>query len=114
MRGHEPILAMRRKGQRPAVVFLNDFPCNTDWTQFGDHATVCVAGDNPELADLRFLIRLDVSICSRDECRARGFMEAAKRAGAATVAASAPVFDGGYWREGWADVWSREAEVAHG
>ena len=114
MRGHEPIITMRRQGQRPAVVFLNDFPCNTDWTQFGDHATVCVAGDNPELADLRFLIRLDVSICSRDESRARGFMQAAIQAGAATVAASAPVFADGYWREGWADVWSREAEAAHG
>lgn len=109
MRGHEPILDMRRQGKRPAVVFLNDFPCDTDWAPFGDHATVCVAGDNPDLADLRFLIRLNVSICSRDEVRARGFMEAAKRAGADTVAAGAPVFDGRFWREGWAEVWEKEA-----
>lgn len=114
MRGHEPILDMRRQGKRPAIVFLNDFACDTDWTRFGDHATVCVAGDNPELADLRFLIRLNVSICSRTVERAKAFMEAAKRAGAATVAASAPVFGNGYWHEGWADVWSREAEAVHG
>ena len=35
MSGHEPIVQMRRAGKRPGVVFINDWPCRTDWAKQG-------------------------------------------------------------------------------
>ena len=64
MKGHEPIIAMRRNGIAPKIVFVNDFPdvCAKDWHLHGDHATVSVDGDAVGVLDLRFLIGLMVSI----------------------------------------------------
>ena len=87
MRGHEAIIAMRKAGQKPSIVFLNDYPCDTDWTKFGDHATVDISGDQPEWLDLRFLVGMRVSITGASEKRAKRLLEACKQAGATRVAA---------------------------
>ena len=98
MRGHEPILAMRKRGIKPSIVFINDFACpeSHDWQNPGekfsqqwpaDHATVSTAGDPLSSLDLRFLVGLTVSISSMNEGRAKALFENAKASGAATVAA---------------------------
>ena len=62
MNGHEKIIAMRQAGKAPKIVFLNDYPCNTDWFENGDHATVFISQlDDPKTLDLRFLVGLTVS-----------------------------------------------------
>lgn len=115
MRGHEPIIAMRKAGRKPAIVFINDFDCPADWPEWeGDHATVCVAGDTPEALDLRFVLGLSVSITGATENRAKRLMQACKDAGATTVAAGAPSSGNGYYVPGWSDIWRKESEAVHG
>lgn len=110
MRGHEGIIAMRKAGKKPGIVFLNDYPCSTEWMNARDHATVDVSGDQPEWLDLRFLIGLRVSITGATEKRAKRLMDACKRAGAVTVAAGAPVPKDGYFAESpWSEIWHKEA-----
>lgn len=87
MRGHESIIAMRKTGFTPKIVFLNDWPCKTDWFEHLDHATVSTAGDAISSLDLRFLVGLTVSISSQSEGRAKALFEKAKASGAKTVAA---------------------------
>ncbi|WP_439587513.1 hypothetical protein [Hydrogenophaga sp.] len=113
MRGHDSLISMRRAGQRPAMVFINDWPCKTDWLEHGDHATVSTAGDAIELLDLRFLVGLQVSVSSGDERRARALFDRCKAAGAALVAANhvQPEVQP-HLQAGWTDIWTRE--VAHG
>ncbi len=106
MRGHEPILAMRQKGRKPSIVFVNDYPCDTDWTANGDHATVSVVGDRLASLDLRFLVGLRVSISGTDERRVKGLFEAAKQAGSAVVGASVTDPAKRPWQQdGWCEVW---------
>lgn len=107
MRGHEPIVQMRRAGKRPGVVFINDWPCRTDWAKQGEHATVCTDGDDIELLDLRYLLGLRVSVSSASEARAKALFEACKQAGAQTVLA-VHVKEGlpGWQQDGWAEVWT--------
>lgn len=111
MRGHEKIISMRKVGKRPSIVFLNDFPCQTDWFEFGEHATVDVSGEQPEWLDLRYLIGLRVSITSKSEKRAKRLMEACKRAGCVTVAAGCAELRNGRWTNVWSDVWNNETET---
>lgn len=106
MRGHLPIIEMRRAGKRPSFVFINDWLCPTDWVQHGDHATVSVAGSNIAGLDLRYLVGLKVSITSHDEARAKQLFEAAKRHGAAVVAAGVVDPTCAIWNQkGWTEVW---------
>lgn len=88
MRGHEGIINLRRQHLKPETVFINDWVTPTDWEQFGDYPNVCVAGDDPESLDLRFLVGLDVIIGGSTEDRAKAFFEAAVGAGAKLVASS--------------------------
>ena len=61
MTGHQPILAMRRAGQKPPYVWVSDMPgCILDGR------TVCVAGDTPELEDFR-LRRLTAIVNGTDQ-----------------------------------------------
>lgn len=114
MRGHEHLIEMRRAKKSPRYVFVNDYPCQTDWFETGDHATICTAGDSVDLLDLRCLVGLIVSVSSPVEARAKALLEACKRAGAAVVAAchvqaERHQFD----QSGWTAVWRRnETEVA--
>lgn len=76
MKGHEHIIQMRLAGKKPEAVFLEDHPCETDWHEHGDHATVCIAGDNIETLDLRFLVGTVVLAGSRSEKRAQALFKA--------------------------------------
>lgn len=114
MRGHDAIIAMRKTGRRPAVVFLNDFPCAIDWPRFGDHATVDVSADRPEMLDLRFLVGMTVNILGTDEDRAKRLVEACKAAGAVLVVAGACTRLAGRYESTWAQCWTKEPEAAHG
>ena len=111
MRGHEQIIAMRRLGHLPSFIFLNDYPCKTDWLDNLDHATVSTAGDALERLDLRFLVGCRVSIASTSEKRAMALFEHVKAAGASTVAAchvqhKKHDLD----QTGWMKVYHQEAE----
>lgn len=104
MRGHEPLIAMRRRGLRPQAVWLvDDAPekplhCGTrlDWWAFRDPqpAQVCIdPSDSPVRADLRFVLGLPVHVLMADQQRMRDFAEAAQRAGAASVFGASHVFN---------------------
>ena len=113
MKGHGNIIELRLHGKTPGIVFLNAYPCQTDWFDFGEHATVCTSGDDLSLLDLRFLVGLRVSISATSETRARGLSGLAKANGAATVAAchiKPGILD---WKQdGWTEIWHREVTNA--
>lgn len=105
MRGHESILKMRERKFTPSIVFINDYQCDTDWEEFGDHPTICTHGDSLSSLDMRFLVGCAVSISSDSEKRAKALFEACKRAGCTTVAAThnIPVNDNRVV-SGWTEV----------
>jgi len=106
MRGHEMIITMRQAGQRPAIVFLNDFQCKTDWYRLQEHATVCIdASDAPETLDLRFLVGMNVNVCGSNENRAKAILEACKQHGAKMVAAGSQELSDGRFITTYAEVW---------
>lgn len=105
MRGHEKIIAMRLRGKAPEVVFLNDWPCETDWAEWGEFPTVCVAGDSIPLLDLRFLIGLTVSISSDSEERAKALFEACKAVPVAVVVSLH--IDGNSAAKTWGRMWKK-------
>ena len=86
MHGHNEIIQMRNAGRVPKIVFINDYPCKTNWSEFGEHATVCVSGDSLNSLDLRFVVGMAVSVSGSTESRAKGLFQACKLAGAAKVA----------------------------
>jgi hypothetical protein len=99
MRGHDHLIAMRKAGITPRIVFINDFPCkqSIDWHNPGekyhedwpaDHVTICTDGYSLSSLDLRFVVGLTVSICSENEGRAKALFQKAKDFGAKAVAAS--------------------------
>lgn len=109
MRGHNNLIAMRNAGKRPAIVFINDFPCQTDWADWSDHATVCVHGDQLSSLDLRFVVGMTVSVSSFDEARAKRIAEICKQAGARTVAGAHAIrINDHQTTTGWADIWQAE------
>ena len=124
MRGHEPIIAMRKAGTTPSIVFINDFPCQTarDWHNPGekygevwpaDHATVSTAGDALSSLDLRFLVGLTVSITSESESRAKALFAKAKWFGANTVAACHVQPGRHHLQAGWFEIFhTSEAQRA--
>lgn len=96
MRGHEPLLAMRRRGLTPTSVWLVDTPpprplrdgTRLDWWAFRPalEAEVFIeTADHPQRVDLRFVVGLPVHVQMADPVRMRAFAEAAQRAGAARV-----------------------------
>ncbi len=96
MRGHEPLLAMRRRGFRPAAVWLVDSPppkplsCGTrlDWWAFRKPLAAEVfvePADSAARADLRFVIGMQVHVQIANAGRMRAFAEAAMAAGASSV-----------------------------
>ena len=122
MTGHEPLIDMRKAGQRPEAVFLDDFanPMAKDWhnpgQRFGqswpmDYPHIELApNDNPRNLDLRFVVGLQVHIASAQEGRAKALFERAKQCGAAVVAAS--VLEPGIppkKQTGWLEIWHRES-----
>lgn len=116
MRGHQKLIELRMERKRPAIVFLNDYPCQTDWhSNPGDAVTISTAGDVVQTLDLRFLVGLTVSISSLSEIRAKALFEKCKASGAAVVAACHLLADQHPWKQsGWTSVYRKEQEVAHG
>lgn len=97
MTGHEPILAMRRKGMKPALVTVSDRPCRTDWAKWGDQPTVCVAGDTPELQDFRFLVGVTALVEGDNEDRVSRIVKACEASAARVIATVARPVDS--WRQ---------------
>ena len=113
MRGHEKIIEMRRAGKTPRHVFVNDYPCQTDWFETGEHATISVAGDDAALLDLRCLVNLTVHIIGSTEARAKSLAQRCKEFGAAIVAASHLRDDQQpHQQTGWFEVWRRTEQEA--
>jgi hypothetical protein len=105
MRGHASIINLRLNGRAPGFVFINDYPCQTDWFQTKDFATVSTFEDDLNLLDLRFVNGLKVSISSHDEGRARDLFERCKEAGAVTVAACHIQTNKPGWAQcGWLEI----------
>lgn len=85
MHGHEHLIAMRKRGMKPSMVFLSDFPGKSNWHETGDHPEITVYHDVPERADLRFLVNLSVTITASTKDRAKALLEACRKAGATSV-----------------------------
>lgn len=91
MRGHEPVIAMRRRRQAPMAVRLHvggDLPeaLWRDWPTFTGTAQVHIPdSDNLERLDLRFVVGLLVWVDAHDEARMLAVEDAVKRAGACRV-----------------------------
>lgn len=98
MRGHETLLQLRKEGLTPKIVFINDYPCETDWFKWGEHATVCVAGDGLESIDFRFAKGLTLSITAANKKRAQALFDLGKASGAKAVGCGSD--------DGFNQVWS--------
>lgn len=85
MHGHEPLIAMRKAGKKPTMVFLSDFPEKSNWHETGDYPEISVFHDVPERADLRFLVNLNVTITASTKDRAKALLAACVKAGATSV-----------------------------
>lgn len=87
MRGHEAIVAMRRRGMRPEHVTLTDQVPLKPWSGVEAFPEVGIErADNPDRIDLRFLVGLPVFVkVFGDEPRMRRLVAAAERAGAEFV-----------------------------
>ena len=110
MRGHEKIIEARIAGKTPSFVFINDFPCATDWFEHGDYATVCTYNDAISSLDFRFLFNLRVSVSACTESRAKSLFELIKDCGATTVAAChVDPAKRALNQTGWASVHHKEA-----
>lgn len=83
MTGHDHIIRMRRAGRAPTFVWVSDFP-----DAFLDGLTVRMAGDTPELADLRFLVGLTAIVEGSDSVRVDRIAKACTAARAQRVIAS--------------------------
>lgn len=107
MNGHLEIIALRKRKVKPEFVFLNDYECQTDWFETGDHVTISLTNkDIPETLDLRFLVGTTVSISTESENRARRLLEACKRAGCSTVAVAVTDSSKKPWdQDGYMEVW---------
>lgn len=107
MRGHDELIAMRMGGKRPAIVFINDFHCETDWHLYGDHVTISTAGDDLDWTRFRFLKGLTVSILAEREDRLRDLVEVAKKSGVAFLAGCCIDPSLPAWKQdGSIEVWS--------
>lgn len=114
MRGHQHLIQMRMNRRKPEIVFLNDYPCETSWVEYGECPTICTHGDRIQELDLRFLVGLTVSISSTVEMRAKQLFEVVKKAGAAVVAACHVQVDKHQFEQsGWSEFWQKEG-VTHG
>lgn len=92
MRGHEPLVAMRKAGRTVPRVNLLDVPLHRDlwawWEYTTDYADVRIEpDDNPKRLDMRFVVGLDVWVHGRDRDRLAALYRAAKECAAKRVVA---------------------------
>jgi len=109
MKGHDALIAERMDGRAPVWVFVNDYPCKTDWSKWGDVPTICTHGDNLAKLDFRFLVGLKVNVTSPSEARAKELLQRFKAAGAKWVAAGhiqddKPLHE----QDGWLQIYRKE------
>ena len=90
MRGHEPLLAMRRAGKQPMHVELEistrrpiEWHAFAELQKFPD--VVVEPAESPELLDLRFCVGLLVFVRGEEPERVRRLVLAAESAGASKV-----------------------------
>ncbi len=96
MRGHEPLIAMRRKGLVPSCAFINvdDDDCPLQMWRGWDREQPAIAqlmverADAIERMDLRCLVGMKVHIHGEDEERVRKVFEACIAAKASQVYAA--------------------------
>lgn len=81
MTGQDTILAMRRAGRRPDFVWVSDFAQATL-----DGLTVRVAGDTPELLDLRFLVGVTALVDGSDPARVQRIAKACQQVAKRVIA----------------------------
>lgn len=90
MRGQEHVIRMRLAGKAPRSVSLDDFPVHP-WAlaPSSQYPTVCIDGDRPELADLRFLADLHIVTVVSDRLeRAQAWLRAIAKVQPRTAVAS--------------------------
>lgn len=115
MRGHTEVERIRMAGRLPKIVFVNDYPCKTDWFETGEHATVCTHRDEIGGIDFRFLKGLTVSISSESESRAKRLFDRAKKDGASVVAACHVQPGVGLMNQsGWTEIYRKPEENEEG
>lgn len=99
MLGHQPLIAMRRAGAMPDMVFVETSPelyaSTEDWPEESpSRAQVRVTPNDPvHRLDLRFLIGLKVWVTGTDADRVFAVAEACHRHQVARVIASVTRFD---------------------
>jgi len=93
MRGHEALIAMRRQGLRPAMVWIGTSPDASnlwrDWQRCSPaHARIQIdPEDRPAMLDLRWVIGLTVAIDGHDFDRVQAVADACQQHEAARVIA---------------------------
>lgn len=92
MRGHQPLIAMRRKGAKPAefVEVLAQAMPRGDWAarEFAHGRVFVEPSDNPATLDLRFLVGCDVMVDGADPNTVQALHDALVRAKARRVISS--------------------------
>lgn len=94
MRGHEPIVAMRRRGKKPAMVFIDAFEtasqCWREWPARDLSMPQVEVSEHEALSglDLRFVVGLRVFVMGHDERRVESIKSLCLEAGAARVVAA--------------------------
>jgi hypothetical protein len=121
MIGHDPLIAMRKTGIKPAAVHLVDEVCQLarDWhapqTLSGQRMqqhTPCIAIEDKDAVqrlDLRFLVGLVVFVSGNTEARAKSMFEACKRAGASRVIGCHTHVDRRDTTPQWIEIFEKEA-----
>jgi hypothetical protein len=88
MNGQKELIALRKRGIKPASVCLYDFEFDTEWLEFGELPRVTVHKDKIIDLDLRFVVGMTVMIESYDKDRANHLFDKCINAGASIIAAS--------------------------
>lgn len=89
MRGHQALIAMRRRGMRPQSVSISvdkPDPCAKDWQDWASFAAVEVeATESVPLLDLRFCVGMMVFVDGMSRQRCEAVEKACRAAGASKV-----------------------------
>lgn len=104
MRGHEMLIQLLLDGRKTPFIFINDYPCATEWSEYDETPTVCVHGDLLPTLDIRFVSGATVSISSQNKDRAMELFDMAIESGAKTVVSGHTVSKP-HQVESWTGVW---------
>lgn len=91
MKGHDALIAMRRRGTTPAVVFLDTEPCFVRaWADWQQHTPAAASvwvepGESMQRIDLRCVVGLPVVVTGMNAERVRAVADAAAKAKAKAV-----------------------------